>query len=170
MLQSTLLALLLSIAGLVLAIISAPNGLLYALLVALLARFQRRIPAAQYAVLQQLAVDVVTGVHQMAAANGWDSAAKRSAAVAILQETASAHGINRFGQQVLGVVVEKAWADVKPTLPAAVVAPIEATIEATISYARNDRVTLADAPAPAVAATPAPVAATVAATAVPAAA
>lgn len=126
------------IAGIVVGVITIPGGIAQQALLAILAHFQRNLPAAQYAQLKALAVDVVSGVHQAAESAGWDSAAKKTQALTVLQQLAQAHGITRFDEQTIGNIIEKAWQDVKPTLPGAILAPIQSAMQATLAGMRND--------------------------------
>jgi hypothetical protein len=121
--------------GIAVTLATIPGGLLASLLNAVLAHFKRDIPAEQYARLQALAADVVEGIHQEASGLGWDSNAKKMQAVAVLQSVAKQHGITRFDEAVVGTVIEKVYADLKPTLPQ----PLQTAVAATVrSLEYND--------------------------------
>jgi predicted metalloprotease len=53
----------------------------------------------------------------------------------VLQSVAKTHGITRFDEAVVGTVIEKVYADLKPTLPQ----PLQTAVAATVrSLEYND--------------------------------
>jgi hypothetical protein len=131
MIQSVLLSpqVLALVVGLVITLATIPGGLLQQALMAILARFQRNIPAEQYAKLQQLAADAVAGIHQIGESQGWASADRKNEAVTAVQSALKSHGITRFDQTVVATMVEKAYAEFKTSLPAPLVNAVDTTVK-----------------------------------------
>lgn len=79
---------------------------------------QKRLPANEYAVLKNLAEDFCRAVWQEGSAYGWNDEKKKQSAVDSLKAAAANHGIDlgKWGD-LLGPIVEAAWANLKPTLP-----------------------------------------------------